>query len=71
MMESAWQCPEDDDDKNAEQTLNHLLSEVKKRLMAATRGGEEALIKKVYNDFDLNESGSLTMDEVTTMIAKL
>lgn len=36
-----------------------------------TRGGEEALIKKVFNDFDINGSDSLTIDEITSMIAKL
>jgi len=29
------------------------------------------LLKKVFNDFDLNQSGNLTIDEVTNLIAKL
>ena len=29
------------------------------------------LLKKVFSDFDLNQSGHLTIDEVTNMIAKL
>ncbi len=29
------------------------------------------LLRKVHSDFDLNQSGSLTVDEVTNMIAKL
>lgn len=29
------------------------------------------LLQKIFNDFDLNHSGSLTIDEVTSMITKL
>jgi Ca2+-binding EF-hand superfamily protein len=29
------------------------------------------LLKKVFGDFDLNQSGHLTIDEVTNLIAKL
>lgn len=40
------------------------------RLQSRTEG-HEALLQKVFNDFDLNSSGALTIDEITTMIAKL
>jgi len=33
--------------------------------------GEQGLFKKIFNDFDLNGSESLTIDEVTNLIAKL
>ena len=29
------------------------------------------LLRKIFNDFDLNQSGALTIDEVTNLIAKL
>jgi len=47
-----------------------LVKEVKQRILKLTKG-EEVLIKKIFNDFDANNSGSLTIDEVTNMIAKL
>jgi len=28
-------------------------------------------LKKIFNDFDVNSSGALTLDEATNMIAKL
>lgn len=28
-------------------------------------------MRKIFNDFDLNQSGSLTIDETTNLIAKL
>lgn len=71
MMESAWQCPENDQDKASVQAVSYLCKEVKERLLKASRGGEDLLIKKCFNDFDINGNGAMTIDEVTSMIAKL
>jgi len=48
-----------------------MCKEVKARILNFTRGGEDVLIKKVFGDFDINNSGALTIDEVTSMVAKL
>ena len=32
---------------------------------------DPAFLRKIFNDFDLNHSGALTIDEVTNLIAKL
>jgi len=29
------------------------------------------MLRKIFNDFDVNQSGALTIDEMTNMIAKL
>lgn len=71
MMESTWQCPEDENDAAAKQAVAYLCKEVKARLLSVTRGGEDALIKKSFADFDINNSGAMTIDELTSMIAKL
>jgi Ca2+-binding EF-hand superfamily protein len=47
-----------------------LLKEVRLRLLELARN-DPKLIRKVFSDFDLNQSGHLTIDEVTNMIAKL
>jgi len=54
MMESAWCCPEDDNDKDVQKSVAHLLKEVKQRVWDLARGGEPALVRKFFNDFDLN-----------------
>ena len=71
MMESTWQTPENDNDPYAKKNVDFLCKEVRSRLLALTQGGNEKLLQKVFNDFDLNSSGQLTIDEVTGMIAKL
>jgi len=47
-----------------------LIKEVRLRILELARN-DPKLLKKVFNDFDLNQSGHLTIDEVTNMIAKL
>lgn len=70
MLESAWQCPEEDADPAAQASIRMLIEEVRKRIMELAKG-DPKLVKKIHSDFDLNQSGSLTIDEVTNMIAKL
>ena len=70
MMESTWQCPEDDSDGAVKATVQMLVKEVRNRLLELARN-DPKLLRKVFSDFDLNQSQHLTIDEVTNMIAKL
>ena len=70
MLESVWQCPENDHDESAQAAIQMLLREARLRILELARG-DPKLIKKVFSDFDLNQSATLTIDEVTNMIAKL
>lgn len=47
-----------------------LLKEVRARILELIRN-DPKLLRKIHSDFDLNQSGTLTIDEVTNMIAKL
>jgi Ca2+-binding EF-hand superfamily protein len=47
-----------------------LIKEVRARVLELAKH-DPKLIKKIHSDFDLNQSGNLTIDEVTNMIAKL
>jgi hypothetical protein len=47
-----------------------LVREVRARLLELTRN-DPKLLRKIHSDFDLSQRGSLTVDEVTNMIAKL
>jgi len=70
MMESCWQVPENDDEENSQATVKHLHSEVKTRVIQLARN-DPALYRKIFNDFDLSGTDCLTIDEVSSMIAKL
>jgi len=70
MMESTWQVPEEENNQQTQQTVSHLLREVAGRIWQLARR-DPNLLRKIFNDFDLNQSGGLTIDEVTNLIAKL
>ena len=70
MMESTWQVPEEENNAVTQQTVSHLLREVKSRVWELARQNPQFL-QKIFNDFDLNQSGHLTIDEVTNLVAKL
>lgn len=62
--------PEHEDAEVTKQTVKHLHSEVKSRILQLARN-DPSLFRKIFNDFDLNGSESLTIDEVNNLIAKL
>lgn len=70
MMESTWQVPEEENTAVTQQTVQHLLREVKARIWELARH-DPAFLRKIFSDFDLNQSGHLTIDETTNLIAKL
>lgn len=70
MIESTWQVPEDENEILTRATVQKLLVEVRERVQELARH-DPKLLKKVFTDFDLNQSGHLTIDEMTNLIAKL
>ncbi len=70
MMESTWQCPECEEDPKSRETIAMLMREVKQRILEKANNDPKN-IKKIFSKFDLNQSGHLTVDNVTNMIAKL
>ena len=70
MMESTWQCPEEDNTAMIQQTVSHLLREVRTRIFDLCRR-DPNLLKKVFNDFHTNTAAGITIDEMTNAIARL
>jgi Ca2+-binding EF-hand superfamily protein len=70
MMESTWQCPENDNDPVGKASVQMLLKEVRLRILELAKN-DPKILKKIFSDFDLNQSGHITIDEATNMIAKL
>jgi Ca2+-binding EF-hand superfamily protein len=48
-----------------------MVKEARSRLYNLSRGGDPVFLRKIFDDFDLDQSGRLTIDEATSMIAKL
>lgn len=72
MLESTWQCPENDlqEDPMARPSMQLLISEVRKRILDLAKG-DPSQLRKVHKEFDVNGSGNLTIDEWSNMISKL
>ena len=70
MMESSWQICEDEDTEVAKATVKHLHTEVRARVLQLCKD-DTSLLRKIFDDFDLNGTESLTIDEMTNLIAKL
>ena len=47
-----------------------LLKEVRSRILELAKG-DPKLLRKIHSDFDHHQTGALTIDEITSMIAKL
>ena len=72
MMESTWNICEDEDDSEYHAKIEHYTSYVHDQLVGLTGGSQdELLIRKIYDDFDLNQNGMITIDEFANMVAKL
>ena len=72
MMESTWNICEDEDDSVYHDKINQYVDYVHSQLTNLTGGsGDEGLIRKIFDDFDLNQNEKITIDEFANMVAKL
>jgi Ca2+-binding EF-hand superfamily protein len=70
MMESTWQVAEDEEGEVAKQTVKNLYAEVRQRVQQLSKN-DPVLLKKIFSDFDLSGNETLTIDEMSNLIAKL
>jgi len=72
MLESTWNICEDEDDQTYHDKIAQYTEFVHSQLKNLTGGSaDEGLISKIYEDFDLNANGMITIDEFANMVAKL
>ena len=72
MMESTWCISEDEQSQVFKEQIHHLVGLVRHRLLElVNNSGNEAVMRKMFKDFDLNASGHITIDELASMCACL
>ena len=72
MMEQAWCVSEDEDSVVYKEQIAHFLSMIRLRLLEmSNQSTEEFVLRKIFSDFDLNNSETITIDELAAMIAGL
>lgn len=72
MMESTWGIVEDEDSQVTKDHIRELTKLVRERLLKmSNQTSDEYMLRKVFNYFDVNQSGNITLDELAAMMAKL
>jgi Ca2+-binding EF-hand superfamily protein len=72
MMEQTWCCGEDEENAIFQDKVKQLIQMMRQRLQVISNNSqEEFVLRKIFKDFDTNQSGTLTVDEMAAMLAKL
>lgn len=72
MMESVWCTSEDEENAIFKDKVKALIQMMRQRLlMISNNSQEEFVLRKIFKDFDTNNSGTITVDELGAMLAKL
>ena len=72
MMESVWQVCEDEDSTVTKEQIEFLTKTLRHKLMSfSKKSSEEFVLRQIFREFDVNNSGDLTIDELQGMLAKL
>ena len=72
MMESVWQISEDEEASVFKEQIEFLTKTLRAKLQDFSKNNsDEYVLRAIFKDFDHNKSGTLTIDELTGMLAKL
>ena len=72
MMESVWGISEDEDSEVNQDHIRELTKLIRERLLKkSNQSSDEYVLRKIFNYFDTNQSGNITIDELAAMMAKL
>jgi Ca2+-binding EF-hand superfamily protein len=72
MMESVWGIAEDETSEANVEYVSELVKLIRQRLLTmSNQSSDEYILRKIFNYFDVNESGNITIDELAAMMAKL
>ena len=72
MMESVWCTSEDEENAIFQDKVKALVQMMRQRLLVISNSSqEEFVLRKIFKDFDTNSSGTITVDELGAMLAKL
>jgi Ca2+-binding EF-hand superfamily protein len=72
MMEQSWAISEDEGSSVYSDEIKRVIGLIRQRLLTLSgESTEEFTLRKIFQQFDLNGSGSITLDELDAMVAKL
>jgi Ca2+-binding EF-hand superfamily protein len=72
IMEQVWGVREDEEEGIFKDKVREMIKVLRQRLISIANGSqEEYVLEKIFKDFDLNGSGTITQDEMGAMMGKL
>jgi len=72
MMESVWQFPEDEEASVTKDQINQLVATLRHKLLDfSNQSQDEYVLRQIFKEFDINQSNTLTADELSAMMVKL
>lgn len=72
MMESVWGIMEDEDSETNQDYVKEIVKLIRERLLSMSNASsDEYVLRQIFDYFDLNKSGNITIDELAGMVAKL
>jgi hypothetical protein len=72
MMQSVWQICEDESSTVTKNQIEELTKSLRKKLLDFSNNSQdEYVLRGIFKEFDTNNSGTLTADELTNMFARL
>lgn len=72
MMQQTWGIGEDESSEDFQTQLRYIVGLFRQRLITLSNGQqEEYKLQQLFDEFDANANGMLTMDELAAMLAKL
>ena len=72
MMESVWQICEDETAGVTAEQIKHLTKTMRAKLLDFSNGSsEEMILRNTFREFDRNENGVLTADELSALLVRL
>ena len=72
MMESVWGITEDEDSEANQEYVREFVKLIRQKLLSMSNSSsDEYILRQIFNYFDTNESGNITIDELAGMVAKL
>lgn len=72
LIQNSWGIIEEDTNEVNSETVKQIVKTLRQRLIQKTVGNhDEFIMRKLFNDFDVNKSGALCLEELYAMMIKL
>lgn len=71
-INNGWGVMEDEESQVSEELIKSVLKSIRFKLIQKTNGNhDEFVMRKIFREFDSNGNGSISVDELVTMLVRI